>query len=225
MEDLGKVEPSADGDRKFLLVGMLDSPFVRRVAIALEHYGYVYENLSVATMAQEAEFARFSPLKRAPTLILPGGAPLFDSHLILQHLDDFAPAERALLPPEMAARLRCRQVMGIAAGLADKAVSATYEKVFHQPEAQNQRLLARIRGQLLDALLWLEQVSPECDFLFGEQLSHADIVVGTGLCFAREQHPDLLSLDQAPKVRAWCARLDALPSFQQTYLAVVPPTG
>jgi glutathione S-transferase len=222
---LGKVEPSADGDRKFLLVGMLDSPFVRRVAIALEHYGYRYENLSVATMAQEAEFARYSPLKRAPTLVLPGGELLFDSHLILQHLDDFAPAERALTPNELTARLRCRQAMGIAAGLADKAVAATYEKVFHPPAARSQRLLTRLQGQLMDSLAWLEGIAPGGDFLFGSELSHADIIVGTGLCFAREQHPDLLSLEHAPKVQAWCARLDALPSFQQTYLPVVPPTG
>jgi len=140
-------------------------------------------------------------------------------------LDDFAPAERSLTPNELNARLRCRQVMGIAAGLADKAVAATYEKVFHPPEAQSRRLLARLQGQLMDSLAWLEEVAPGSDFLFGSELSHADIIVGTGLCFAREQHPDMLSLERAPKVQAWCARLDALPGFQKTYLPVEPPTG
>jgi len=213
------------GGHQFVLVGMLDSPFVRRVAIALEHYGIPYENLSVATVRQETEFAKYSPLKRAPTLVLPGGEHLFDSHLILNHLDDFAPLGRELLPAQMSARLLCRQVMGIAAGLADKAVAATYEKAFHRPEVRNQRLLTRIQGQLNDSLAWLENVAPTSDFLFGTELSHGDIVVGTALCFAREQHPDLLSLDSAPRVRAWCERLDALPVFQKTYLAVEPPKG
>src|SRR5688572_15555735 len=137
-EDLLGVAPSAAEAREFLLVGMLDSPFVRRVAIAFEHYGIAYTNLSVATVAQEAEFARYSPLKRAPTLVLPSGEHLFDSHLILEHVDELAAASaRPLLPTEPSARLRCRQVIGIAAGLADKAVAAIYERTFHKPEARS----------------------------------------------------------------------------------------
>ena len=217
------VDAGAVGAREHVLVGMLDSPFVRRVAIALEHYGVPYRHLSVATVRQEAEFARYSPLKRAPTLVLPNGEHLFDSHLILEHLDEAGPHQVPLLPLEPAARLRCRQVTGIAAGLADKAVAAVYERVFHAPEARNQRLWKRLGGQLMDALAWLEQIAPEQDFLFGAALSHADIVVGTALCFARESQPDLISLDRAPRVRAWCARLDALPVFQKTYLAIEPP--
>jgi len=217
------VDARASGARELLLVGMLDSPFVRRVAIALEHYGLPYRNLSVATVAQEAEFARYSPLKRAPTLVLQDGEHLFDSHLILAHLDELEAGTTPLLPVEPAARLRCRQVLGIATGLADKAVSAVYERVFHRPEGRSQRLWKRLGGQLEDALAWLEAAAPEQDFLFGTELSHADIAVGTGLCFARESQPDLLPLATAPRVRTWCARLDALPVFQKTYLAIEPP--
>jgi len=217
------VASSATGARELLLVGMLDSPFVRRVAIALEHYGIAYQHLSLATVRQEAEFARYSPLKRAPTLVLPDGEHLFDSHLILQHLDEVAPHARPLLPELPAERLRCRQVMGVAAGLADKAVAAVYERVFHKPEGRSQRLWKRLGGQLADCAAWLEQTAPASHYLFGTELSHADIVVGTAVCFARESVPELFSLDPAPRLRAWCARLDALPVFQKTYLAIEPP--
>lgn len=69
-EDLG-VAPSADGAREYVLVGMLDSPFVRRTAIALLHCGIAFRHLSVATVRQEAELARHSPLERAPTRAAP----------------------------------------------------------------------------------------------------------------------------------------------------------
>src|SRR5689334_14592896 len=112
----------------FKLVGMLDSPFVRRVAVAMDLYGLSYENLPLRTVGDAAEFARYSPLKRAPTLVLPDGAVLIDSHMILAELDELVPAERCLTPRAAAGRLACRQVIGVAAGLADKAVSAFYER-------------------------------------------------------------------------------------------------
>src|SRR6188768_346479 len=145
----------------FKLVGMLDSPFVRRVAVALELYELGYENLPLRTVGDAAEFARYSPLKRAPTLVLPDGAVLVDSHMILAHLDELVPATRCLTPQAAAARLACRQVVGVAAGLADKAVSAFYEKNFHTPEQRNPRPLERNRGQLADSLTWLEERASE----------------------------------------------------------------
>lgn len=206
----------------FKLVGMLDSPFVRRVAVALELYGFSYENLPLRTVGDAAEFARYSPLKRAPTLVLPDGQTLVDSHMILAYLDELAPAALGLTPQLPGARLVCRQVVGVAAGLADKAVSAFYEKNFHTPEQRSARLLERNRGQLADSVIWLDQRAPE-EWLNGSSLSHADIMVGVALRFAGDAVPDLLDLSAAPRLAAWCARLEALPVFAKTYLSFDPP--
>jgi glutathione S-transferase len=206
----------------FKLVGMLDSPFVRRVAIALELYGFTYENLPIRTIGDAAEFARYSPLKRAPTIVLPDGAVLFDSHLILAQLDELVAPEHCLLPLEPASRLACRQVMGVAAGLADKAVSAFYEKNFHTPEQRSSRLLDRNRGQLSDSVKWLEERAPK-QFLLGNDLSHADVMVGCALTFAQGALPDLIDIEGAPRVAEWWRRLEALPVFRKTYLAFDPP--
>lgn len=206
----------------YKLVGMLDSPFVRRVAVALELYGFSYEDLPLRTVGDAAEFARYSPLKRAPALVLPDGQTLVDSHMILAYLDELVSAPQCLIPPAPAARLACRQVVGVAAGLADKAVSAFYEKNFHTPEQRNASLLERNRGQLADSLAWLNERAPE-QWLNGSSLCHADIMVGTALRFAADAVPDLLELSAAPRVVAWCARLEALPVFVKTYLSFDPP--
>lgn len=204
------------------LVGMLDSPFVRRVAIALELYGLAYENLPLRTVGDAAEFARYSPLKRAPALVLPDGAVLVDSHMILAHLDELAPLGASLMPADGPGRLLCRQVIGVAAGMADKAVSAFYEINFHTPEQRNARLLERNRGQLADSLQWLEERAPR-QWLLGQALSHADIIVGTAVRFASDALPQLFDLAPAPGVAAWCARLEALAPFKKTYLPFDPP--
>ncbi len=206
----------------YKLVGMLDSPFVRRVAIALELYELGYDNLPLRTVGDAAEFARYSPLKRAPSLVLEDGQVLVDSHMILAHLDELVAPGRCLTPRAAASRLSCRQVVGVAAGLADKAVSAFYEKNFHAPEHRNARLLERNRGQLMDSLAWLEERAPS-QFLLGNELCHADIMVGTAVRFARDAVPDLVDLAPTPRVAAWFERLESLAVFVKTYLAFDPP--
>jgi len=208
----------------YTLVGMLDSPFVRRVAITLRCYGLSFENLPLMTIGNAEQFAAYSPLKRAPTLILPTGEALFDSHIIVDHLDEMAPPGQSLLPVATDERLRCRQVTGIAAGIADKAVSAVYEKNFHAESQRSQRLLLRMQGQLVDSLQWLEQQAPANELLFGRHLSHADVLVGTALCFAREAHPDMVMLASYPQLHAWYQRLAQMDDFEQTYLPLETPS-
>jgi glutathione S-transferase len=214
----------AESHRPYVLVGMLDSPFVRRVAITMEIYGLAYTNLPLRTVGDQEKFAAYSPLKRAPTLVLPSGETLFDSHLILEHLDEISSTSASLRPVSLEERTRMRQVVGVSAGLADKAVSALYELIFHPPEARNERLLRRIVGQLEDSLSWLEDRAPEANFLLGKNLSHADVIVGTAIRFAREVHPTFIDWSRGAKVHAWCERLESMPAFQKTYLAVEPPT-
>jgi glutathione S-transferase len=208
-----------------LLIGMLDSPFVRRVAIALELYGIPYENLPLRTVGDAATFATYSPLRRAPTLRLPDGEMLFDSHLILAHIDEMVPSEQRLWPSESEARLRARQVVAVAAGIGDKAVHGVYERTFHSPPARSAMWLGRIRDQLRDSAAWLDKRAPEEGFLFGDSLSHADILVGTALRFAKEAHPEDLDPHQTPRLLRWTERLERLPVFQKTYLALEPPSA
>ena len=52
-----------------LLIGMLDSPYVRRVAISLAVLGLPFEHRSVSVFRQFDEFAQINPIVKAPTLI------------------------------------------------------------------------------------------------------------------------------------------------------------
>jgi glutathione S-transferase len=44
-----------------ILIGQYDSPFVRRVAVALQHYALAYEHRPWSVWAQAEEIARFNP--------------------------------------------------------------------------------------------------------------------------------------------------------------------
>ena len=205
-----------------LLIGMQDSPFVRHVADTLELAHIPYRSIPLSVGDSE-RFAAYSPLKRAPTLVLEDGETVFDSHLILSYLGERFPEVASQLPADSTRRLRCYQVMGAATGLADKAVSAVYEKLFHDPECQSPALRSRLHGQLVDTLGWLEHRAPEAGWLHGEALSQADIAVATAVRFAQEAHADIVSLDGLPRLTAWCARAEELPELQKTYEPFHPP--
>ena len=60
-----------------ILIGQYDSPFVRRVAIAMRLYGLAYEHRPWSTFGDADKLAAFNPLRRVPTLVLaPARSPL-----------------------------------------------------------------------------------------------------------------------------------------------------
>jgi glutathione S-transferase len=115
-----------------ILIGQYDSPFVRRVAIALRLYAMAYEHRPWSTFADADRIAQFNPLRRVPALILDSGEVLIDSAAILDHLDEVAGRSRALIAASGDRRRNALKVCALATGLADKAVSLIYEQVLHQ---------------------------------------------------------------------------------------------
>jgi len=51
------------------LIGQYDSPFVRRVAIALRLYGLPFEHRPWSTFGDADKIAPYNPLRRVPTLV------------------------------------------------------------------------------------------------------------------------------------------------------------
>src|SRR3954468_19291982 len=105
-----------------LLIGQFDSPFVRRVAIALELYGIDYEHRPWSVWRGAEQLGAYNPLRRVPTLVLDDGHSLLDSSAILDALDEQVGAERALLPRQGPTRRDGLRVVALATGLGDKAV-------------------------------------------------------------------------------------------------------
>src|SRR3954465_7624311 len=77
---------------KMILIGQYDSPFVRRVAIALHHYGLPFEHRPWSVWSDAAKIAEHNPLRRVPTLLLEDGSALLETSAILDCLDELAAA-------------------------------------------------------------------------------------------------------------------------------------
>jgi glutathione S-transferase len=198
-----------------ILIGQFDSPFVRRVGIALEIYGFPYEHRPWSTWGDAEKLARYNPLRRVPTLVLDDGECLLESGAILEALDERAGPERALLPREGARRRHGLRIAALATGLADKAVSLFYEQLLHPQTSE--KWVARCRAQIGDVLRVLdaERAQVASPYWFGDALSHADIAVTCALRFASESNPGVFELSAFPALAAHAARCEDLPVFQR----------
>ena len=65
------------------LIGMLDSPYVRRVAVSLQLLGLPFEHRSLSVFRGFEQFRQVNPVVKAPTLGCDDGTLLMDSGLIL----------------------------------------------------------------------------------------------------------------------------------------------
>ena len=68
------------------LIGMLDSPYVRRVAIAMIVAKTPFIHRPISLFRHIDQFSKLNPLLKAPTLITDDGAALMDSNVILDYL-------------------------------------------------------------------------------------------------------------------------------------------
>ncbi len=137
-----------------ILIGQYDSPFVRRVGIALTLYGLPFEHRPWSVFGDAEKIRPYNPLTRVPTLVLDDGEVLTETYCILDYLDSLVPADRAMVPPREPARHQVLKIAALANGLADKAVSLFYEKRLHR-EASDV-WVDRCHAQISAALAALE---------------------------------------------------------------------
>ena len=206
-----------------ILIGQYDSPFVRRVAIAMRFYGMPYEHRPWSTFGDADRIAPLNPLIRVPTLVLDDGEALIESGAILDHLDERAGVDQALIPQEGAPRRQALRVIGLATGLADKSVSLLYERLLHQPASPvwTERCRTQIAGVL--AALEAGRAARPAAFWFGDRIGHADIAVACALRFTREAHPGLFDESASPALATHAARCEALGPFREIVQPLVPP--
>jgi glutathione S-transferase len=208
-----------------ILIGQYDSPFVRRVGIALRLYDLPFEHRPWSTFGDADKIAPYNPLRRVPTLVLDNGEVLIESTAILDHLDEIVGPSKAMIAESGARRREVLKVCALATGLGDKAVSLGYERLLHREKSQvwMQRCETQIAG-VLDALE-ADRAGRKTTFWFGDAIGHADIAVACVIRFTREAHPGVFDAQRWPVLAAHAAQCEALPPFLQIAQPFLPPSG
>ncbi len=192
------------------LIGMLDSPYVRRVAISLDLYGVDFEHQSLSVFSTFAEFSKVNPVVKAPTLVLDDGTVLMDSSLILDYLESLAPADKKLLPLAPAARAHDLQVLGLALAACEKSVQIVYEHNLRPAEKLHAPWLDRISGQLLAAYSLLEKQLGD-----SEALDQATLTAAVAWSFSQYTVASVVKADAFPNLKRLAERLEQHPAFKK----------
>jgi glutathione S-transferase len=209
-----------------ILIGLYDSSYTRRVAIAMALYGIAFEHRAWSVGRDFDRIRQYNPLGRVPTLVLDDGEVLTESAMILDYLDDQVGPQRALLPPTGIARRDAQRLIALATGAVDKALLIVLERVFRPVEMHSEAWLARCRLQVEGALGELERACAARaghDWLVGEAMTHADIALACFCTHVRESLP--LDLAPWPGLRARVDRCEALPVFRDHYLPFAAPVA
>lgn len=203
------------------LIGMLDSPYVRRTAISLQAMGISFEHQPLSVFNDFAAFQSINAVVKAPTFVFESGELLMDSSIILQYAESAVPASRRLMPATGEEFRLGLQIIGFALAACEKAVQIVYEKKLRPAEKQHQPWIDRVSIQLKAACENLEQKLVTSEFeLRPNVLNQPFITSAVVWQFIQHMLPDVISVVDFPRLATMSTYAETLPEF-----LAFPPHG
>jgi len=198
------------------LIGMLDSPFVRRVALSARCLGIELGHESVSVFRTFAQFQQINPVVKAPTLVLDDGEVLMDSTLIIDYLEALAGPGRSLMPGNIEQRLRSLRLIGLALAANEKSVQLYYERNLRPADIQFEPWVERVEGQLAAAYGALERELEKQPLQTDGSIDQAGITLAVAWSFTNLVIPDQVSVAQYPRIAAFTEYAEGLAVFKST---------
>jgi glutathione S-transferase len=195
------------------LVGMLDSPYVRRVAVSLQLLGLRFEHQSLSVFSTFAQFQQINPVVRAPTLVCDDGTLLMDSTLILEYAEALA-RPRSLMPTKLRDLQHDLRAVGLALAACEKSVQIFYEQGLRPPEKQHQPWVERVTGQTRAAYAALEQELARRPLITTRTaITQAGVSTAVAWQFTQQVLPGVVPAADHPHLAAFSAVAEATPEF------------
>ena len=202
-----------------VLIGMLDSPYVRRCAVSMKIMGIPFEHRSVSVFRHFDQFRAINPVVKAPSFICDDGTVLMDSTLILDYLESTVDASRRLMPGDVDARKEALRITGLALAAADKCVQIVYEKQQRPVEKRHGPWVDRVTGQAIAAFGELERTASRSKgWLQGARMNAADVVTACTWRFGQYYNAAEIPAASFPALVAHSSRAESLPEFASTPL-------
>lgn len=197
------------------------SPYVRKVMVALHEKGLAEQVRTVRThadpMIPHDGLMQVNPLSKIPTLELPEGEVLYDSHVICAWADRTGKTGPTLFPGDLVAQ----RDEALGTGLLDVALPWLVEARM-RPEAQrSEEMIAVYRKKMNHVADWLEGYAPT---LMARDFDIGHLTIGVALSYLdfrfdaenwRQNRPALAQFhagfSERPSVRDTAFRDDPRP--------------
>lgn len=197
------------------LIGMLDSPYVRRVAISLQVLGLPFEHRSISVFSTFEQFRQINPVVKAPSLVCDDGEVLMDSTLILEYAEGLAAPHKSLMPADAAECQHALRAIGLALAACEKSVQIVYERNLRPPEKLHEPWVVRVTGQLLAAYGALE-----AELLYrplsvdSGMINQAGVTAAVAWHFTQMMLPEVVNASRYPSLREFSSRAELLAEFR-----------
>ncbi|MEO5670080.1 MAG: glutathione S-transferase [Ramlibacter sp.] len=188
------------------------SPYVRKVMVCAHELGVVPRLelvRSVAAMLKpNPAIMADNPLSKIPTLVREDGTTLFDSAVICEYLNDIAGG--ALFPMQGEAKWQTLRWHAFGDGLLDALILWRNERERETP------LKPLVDAFELKTRASLKLLDDEAAALAAAPVSIGPITIGCALGYLDYRFGPFGWREQAPRLAAWYATLEARPSFKTT---------
>jgi glutathione S-transferase len=197
------------------LIGMLDSPYVRRVAISLQLLELPFEHRSISVFRTFEQFRQINPVVKAPSLVCDDGTVLIDSTLILDYAEALAAPRKSLVPTGVPDRQHALRVLGLVLAACEKCVSIIYERNVRPPEKLHQPWVSRVTGQLLAAYDALEaEIVRRPLVATRDTIDQAGVTTAVVWHFTQMLLPEVVDASRHPALCDFSSRAEALAEFK-----------
>jgi glutathione S-transferase len=189
------------------------SPNSRRVWMALIEKGLEFELVELQLSNGEQfkpEFLAINPFHHIPALV-DDGFNVIESLAILDYLEAKYPTP-AMLPKDAKDLATVRMVEMVCVNELLPALTPMMSVIFDLP-GKNPEAIEQSKAKISTALKFFEDSLDERSYFGSDSLTLGDIVAGSIVPWIPKTG---ISLDEYPKVKAWCDRIVALPSWQNT---------
>jgi glutathione S-transferase len=202
-----------------ILIGMLDSPYVRRCAVSMKLMEVPFEHRAVSVFRHFDQFRAINPVVKAPSLVCDDGTVLMDSTLIVDYLENVVAPQKRLMPAAAAERVEALRLVGLAMAACEKCVQIVYEKEQRPADKRHDPWRARVVGQANAAFGVLERAAEKPKpWLQGEKFNAADVAVACAWRFGQYYNAIEVPAANYPALVAYSKRAEALPEFASTPL-------
>ena len=197
-----------------ILIGMLDSPYVRRVAISLQLLGLRFQHQSVSVFRTFEDFSRINPVVKAPSLVCDDGEVLMDSSLILEYAEVLA-HPKSLRPAAVIELQHDLRLTGLALAACEKSAQIVYERGLRPPEKWHAPWVERVTRQLLAAYRGLEDEFARRPMEASRMaLRQGSLSAAVAWHFTQQVLPEVVPAQDFPRLVAFSTAAETLPEFQ-----------
>ncbi len=202
-----------------VIYGVLGSPFVRSVQVALEEKGQPYRLHALGPGESKGQ----EHLKRHPFGRIPafrhGDFSLYETQAIVRYLDDVFP-DPPLQPQDPQARARMNQIIGINDWYFFPKVSAVivFQRIVGPALMGTTPDDTAIEAALpmgRTCIAELDRLLGSAKFLAGDRLSIADVMLAPQIDFFADT-PEGRAILEGTQLQKWLARMNTRPSMLAT---------